>query len=146
MRIEQYNPSDMQVIANDITGVDFGEVVKGNHAPNVIAIRPILEIGDTFTSLSVFLEDNGALDHTQFGKFKSTTAIADITAGSDYLSDYFIEEEGISDASQVPGASGDGFILDEGTPEYLWIDAGVGENEVTFGDLSVNFRFIFEYA
>ena len=146
MRIEQYNPTNMSVLQADVTGVDFGSVIKGSHAPNVVSIRPVLDMGDNYTALAMFLEDNAGLDHTQFGRYMSSTAILGITPGSSYLSDYLIEEYGISDISQVWAVSGHGLILDSSNPEYVWLDAGIGSNEVTLGGLSINVRFLFEYT
>jgi hypothetical protein len=145
MKIYKYDPEDMSEISSDATGVDFGDVIKGHHAPNVVAIKTYAYPEDHFTSLAMFLESNGGLDHTVFGKYKSSTAITGIEPGDDYLSDYFVGVSGISDPSQVAEYSDYGLILDAADPEYVWIDAEPGTNEVVYGSKSVNFRFIFEY-
>lgn len=144
MKIQQYDPTDMSLLSSDVTGVDFGSGVAGQHCPNVIAIKPTAET-ETFQSLALFLEDNSGMDHTQFGKYKSSSAIPGITAGSDYLSDYLIEVEGISDAMLIPQYSDQGIVFDAGSPEYAWLDAGIGLNETTLGSNSINLRFVFEY-
>jgi len=145
MVIHQYNPATMVETSSDVTGVDFGDVIKGHHAPNVVAIKPYADPGDNFESLAMFLESNGGLDHTVFGKYKSSTAITGIEPGDDYLSDYFVQVSGISDPSQVGAYSDYGLILDAADPEYVWIDAEPGTNEVVYGAPNVNFRFVFEY-
>jgi hypothetical protein len=145
MRIETYNPTDMSVLESDATGVDFGVAIKGQHS-NVVAVRPINSSPDTnFLEIALFLENNAGLNHTQFGKFKSSTAIPGITAGSDYLSDYFVQVTGISDTSMISTFSGFGLLYNAANPEYTWIDAEAGLSETTIGDSNVNFRFVFEY-
>lgn len=146
MRIESYNPADMQVVHSDVTGVDFGTAVKGNHASEVVAIRPVLEMGDVLTALALFLENDAGLDHTQFGKYKSHIATQGIEPGSAYLSDYFTEQNGLSDIMSAWAVSDQGLVLDPSNPEYIWMDAGVGSTEDQFGASTTNFRFIFEYV
>jgi len=144
MRIETYNPTDMSVLESDATGIDFGVAIKGQHS-NVVAVRPIKTDETNFVALALFLENNAGLDHTQFGKFKSSSAIQDVTAGSDYLSDYFVQVTGISDTSMISTFSGFGLLYDAVNPEYTWVDAEAGLSETTLGDSNVNFRFVFEY-
>lgn len=146
MRVDQYNPVNMTLLASDITGVDFGSVVKGNHNSSAIVIKPVAEGSETITQLALFLEDNAGMNNTQFGKFKNAAPTPGIAAGSAYLSDYFQEVEDISDVSQIPAYSDYGLVFNASSPEYAWIDAEVGDTETTLGQQAVNFRFIFEYS
>ena len=146
MQVNQYNPVTMTLLSSDITGVDFGNVVKGNHSTSAITIKPVAEMGETITQLALFLEDNASMDNTQFGKFKNAAPTPGIGAGSDYLSDYFTEVEGISDVSQIGTYSDYGLVFTASNPEYAWIDAEVGLSETTLGAQAVNFRFVFEYS
>ncbi len=145
MRIESYDPSDMSLNSSSVTGVAFGNVVKGNHNTTAVAIRPAID-GDTFTQLALFLENDAGMDHTQIGKFLTSVATQGITPGSDYLSDHFTEVTGISDISQIAQYSDNGLVFNAATPEYAWMDADVGLTETTLGVSSVNFRFVFEYV
>lgn len=145
MKIEQYNPSTMATTATDITGVDFGNVVKGNYADDVIVVKPVAET-ETLTALALFLEDNAGLDHTRFGKYANSSGIPGIQPGDDRLSDAFVEVNGISDMTQAAVYSDNGLILNASSPEFTWIDAQVGQNETVYGSKQVNFRFVFEYS
>ena len=144
MRVESYDPTDMSLLLSDTPSVDFGNVIRGNHNDEAIAIRPAATV-ETFVQLALFLEDNAGLDHTQFGKFMWPTPIQGITPGSDYMSDYFVEVEGISDFSQIAQYSDYGLVFNAASPEYAWMDAEVGRTETALGAAAVNFRFIFEY-
>jgi hypothetical protein len=143
IKVESYIPATMALLSADVTGVDFGDVIKGQHGPNVVAIRPVKD-GITFDALALFLENANGVDHTQFGKFKSASAIPGITPGSDYLSDYFVQITGISDTSMLSAYSDYGIMYNAASPEYSWMDAEAGVSE-SVGDSAVNFRFVFEY-
>lgn len=142
MKIGSYNPVNMTLIDDDITGVNFGSAVKGQYAPNVVVLRPTLEMADTFDQLELFLEDNAGLDHTRFGNLKSAHALYNLHPSDARISDFFIGHPGVSDFIY----SDDGVILDPVTPEYIWMNALVGTAETVYGTSNVNFRFVFEYA
>ena len=144
MKIESYNPTDMTMLSADVTGVDFGVTIKGQHSTNVIVVRPVAT-SETLTELALFLEDNDGLDHTQFGKYKSSVATPGITPGSNYLSDYFIPVPGVSDTSMLTTLSDFGLVYTPSSPEYTWVDAEAGVSETEIGSSSVNLRFVFEY-
>jgi hypothetical protein len=144
LKISSYNPSDMTLISADATGIDFGEVIIGQHNAEAVAILPVAD-GITFTALALFLENANGVDHSQFGKFKSSEAVQGILPGSDYLSDSFIPVTGISDASMIGVYSDFGIVYDSTTPEYSWLDVEAGSAEDAIGNSTVNFRFIFEY-
>ncbi|MBD3261252.1 MAG: hypothetical protein GF334_06140 [Candidatus Altiarchaeales archaeon] len=146
MKVETYNPSNMQLISGDVSGVDFGTVVRGNHNGTAVVILPKAEGGETLSALALFLENNGGLNHSQFGKYKSSTATQGITPGSNYLSDYFVEARGVSDLTNLSALSDRGLVLTASSPEYIWMDVEVGNSESSLGEESVNFRFIFEYS
>ena len=145
MKIETYNPTNMQMVSSDVTGVDFGNVVRGNHNTSAVVIRPVAD-GGTFDQLALFLENAGGLTHCQFGKYVNSAAVTGITPGDPQLSDYFVEAAGISDVSQIAGLSDNGIVLDAGAPEYIWVDVEAGVGETNLGAQSVNFRFVFEYV
>lgn len=132
------------MISADVTGVDLGDVLRGSHNETAVVVKPVADVGENITLLAMFLEDNNGLTHTQFGKFKSATAIQGITPGSDYLSDYFVETPGIEDVTGIYAFSDNGLVLDASTPEYVWLDAEAGTTESS-GATNINYRFVFEY-
>jgi hypothetical protein len=146
MRIETYNPVTMDLLESDADQVDFGTVSRGHHNSNTVAIRPVSTDGEVYTQLALFLEDNAGLDHTQFGKFKSSMAIPDIQPGDPRLSDFFIQASGVSDFANYGEISDYGLPLDAGSPEYIWMDAEAGTSELNLGDATINLRFVFEYV
>jgi hypothetical protein len=135
----------MALISSDATTVDFGTVARGQHNSKTVAIRPVA-VAEMFSQIALFLENNGGLDHTVFGKFKSATPIAGIEPGDPRLSDYFVQAPGVSDFSAWTELSDYGLELDAGTPEYVWIDAEAGTSETNLGDTTINLRFVFEYV
>jgi len=145
MKISSYNPTTMDLLLSDTTTVDFGNSVRGTHAPNVVVIKPVAET-ETITTLAMFLEDNADLNHTSFERFSSSTAITGIEPGDPRFSNFFILAAGISDVSQIPEYSDYGLMLTPSDPEYVWMDALVGSNESTYGASAINYRFLFEYV
>ena len=144
MKINRYDSVDMSLLEEDVTGANFGDVLRAQHNAYPIVIQPELELGEDFTQLALFLENKGGLDHSYFGKYKNSEALMDIAAGSDYLSDNFVVQEGVSDFIDFEDISGGGLVLDPINPEYVWMDVQVGSTE-TCGSAQVNYRFVFEY-
>jgi hypothetical protein len=144
MIINTYNPTTMALEESDVTGIDFGDVLKTQHNSSPVVLKPVLEDGETLSQLAFYLESTNGLDRSTFGKYKSTEAVMGIPSGSDYLSDHFIVQEGISDFFDFEGTSDAGLTIDPSSPEYLWLDVQAGSAE-TGGDAQVNFRFVFEY-
>jgi hypothetical protein len=149
MRVETYNPTTMSLVSSDVTGVDFGDIIRGKPSGNAVVIKPVATIESSFVELAMFLENSDGLNHTQFGKFKSDAAITGITPGSDYLSDFFMPITGISDVSMLSVYSDFGLLFNldgGGLPyEYAWMDADADVSETSLGSSTVNFRFVFEY-
>lgn len=141
MKISQYNPVNMNLISDDVTGVDFGVAKLGDFCTNVIAIKPVAET-EILTAISLFLEDRANLDHTRFGLYKSATPINGIVPGDSRLDTYLVESPGVSDLVMF---SGNQTALNASDPEYVWLDAKAGSTEDTFGASTVNYRFVFEY-
>lgn len=131
----------MSLISDNCTGVDFGAAKFGNFCANAIAIKPVAET-EIFTAISLFLEDRSNLDHTRFGLFKSATPINGIVPGDSRLNTYLLESPGVSDLIMF---SDNQVALTASSPEYIWLDVKVGNTEDTFGDSTVNYRFVFEY-
>jgi len=144
MIINTYDPTNMSLIESDVTGVDFGDVLKSQHCIRPVVLKPVVDFGETLSQLAFYLESNNGLDHSQFGKYKNANAIEGIPAGGDYLSDHFVVQEGISDFLNFENTSDAGIVLNPENPEYIWMDVQAGSAE-TGGAAQVNFRFVFEY-
>lgn len=137
-RVESYNPTDMSVISSDVTELDFGGIIKGKFCSQTAVIKPIIE--GNITALALFLENNGGFDHARFNYYASHTVACDVVPGDPRLSDSFIVDNDVSDFS----TSDDGVILDNATPEYIWLDVKVGTASAV-GAGTANYRFVFEY-
>jgi hypothetical protein len=131
----------MALISDDITGVDFGNLILGSFCQNAVVIKPVAETED-LTLLGLYLEDRDGLDHTRFGLYKSQTSYTGILPGDSRLNTYLVEAPGVSDYSQF-SSSRISYNVDD--PEFTWLDAKAGTNETVFGDSVINFRFVFEY-
>lgn len=143
MKISTYNPVDMSLVADDVTGVDFSSVVRGGYSSPVV-VKPVATT-ETFTQLAFFLENDANLAGTTFRSFKDSAAIPGIGTGSAALSDELTEQNGISDFSNFASVSGDGQSLTASSPEFIWLDVKVGASD-TVGSANINYRFIFEYS
>jgi hypothetical protein len=141
MKISQYNPVTMALMSDDITGINFGNIVLGRACQNTVVIKPVAE-SEILTLLGMYLEDKANLDHTRFGVYKSNTPTVGIIPGDSRLNTFLIEAPGVSDYTQFSDYRVSYNALD---PEYTWLDARVGLNETTFGDSTINLRFVFEY-
>jgi len=146
MRIEKYDYETMDLIASDATQVDFGTVARGHHNSQTVAIRPVAGMGETYMQLALFLEDNGGLGHTQFGKYKNAATIPGIEPGDPRLAPFFIQAIGVSDFTNYGILSDYGLPLDATSPEYIWMDAEASMYETNLGPATTNWRFVFEYV
>ena len=144
MRIDRYNPTDMSLAASDVTGIDFGNTARGGYPTAPVVIKPVSTI-ETFSKLFFFLEDDASLTGTTFRVLKSSVAIAGIGQGSAYLTGELSKLPGISDFTNYSTITGDGVVLSNDSPEYLWTDVKLGTAD-TVGSGTINYRFIFEYA
>jgi hypothetical protein len=141
MKISRYNPVNMNLISGDITGIDFGSIRLGTFCNQTVVIKPVAE-SENLTSIGLYLEDRGNLNHTRFGLYKSQTATPGINPGDARLNTFLQEAPGVSDYNQFTGYR---VTLTPGNPEYAWLDAKPGTNETAFGASALNFRFVFEY-
>lgn len=145
MKINSYNPVTMGKIGDDITGISFGNVVRGGYTSSPVVIKPEAET-ETVSQMAFFLEENGALSNTTFRHFSSSTAIPGVGQGDARLSGQFTEQNGVSDFSNYASISGNGIPLTANDPEYMWVDMLVGASETLGSNTSINYRLIFEYS
>lgn len=139
-RIDRYNPTNMALAESDISQVDFGGVIRGNHCNVPVVIKPVTT--GTVTQLALFLEDDGGLSNAAFGYLASKQVFCGIPAGGSQISDHFIETNGVSDFSQLSN----GVSLDPDSPEYVWLDVQIGAGSTLGEETGINYRFVFEYS
>jgi hypothetical protein len=137
-RIESYDPLDMTMLSSDISDINFGGVIRGRYCSQAVVIKPILE-GD-ITALALFLEDKNGFNHARFDYYASKDAIQGIVPGGPQMSDYFVENPGVSDFI----TSDYGVSLDPDDPGFVWLDVNMGLGS-TIGAGTINYRFVFEY-
>jgi hypothetical protein len=149
MKIGAYSPRTGNLLADDITGINFGNVHKGEHSVLPVLIRPEKEDED-ISGLELFLQNNGGFDQTQYGYFTHSDFVLveswDPTTSGDtgysFISDHFTE---VPDPYE--GATG-GVHLNmnqDGFGDFVWLDVNPSLLE-TGGTTSINYRFIFEYS
>jgi len=148
MRIGAYSPRTGNLLAADISGVNFGSVRQGEHSVLPVLIRPEREDED-ISGLELYLQNNGGFDQTEYGYFVYSDFVPvrswdpAVTGDSSYqyISDHFTEVPNPPDLS-------DGIQINinmDGFGDYVWLDVEPGLLE-TGGTSSINYRFIFEYS
>lgn len=136
LTIYRYNPDDLVFIATGVA-VDYGSFAAGNHSKTVHVVKPIPS-GITLSKINFYLENKGGLENSNFGYFKSNSAILGIQAGSTYLSDNFTEISGVS--TTVTG----GLSLTAANPENIWLDLETGASDIKSGN--INYRFVYDFT
>jgi len=148
MKIGAYSPGTGNLLADQITGINFGNVRQGEHCVVPVLIRPEKEDED-ITGLELYLQNDGGFDYTDYGYFVNQEYVPvksydpSITGDSSYfyISDHFIE------VPTPPQATGGVPVnlYSSGYGDYIWLDVEPGINE-TGGTSTINYRFIFEYS
>ena len=148
MKIGAYSPGTGNLLADDITGINFGNVRQGKHSVLPVLIRPEIEDED-ISGLELYLQNNGGFNFSEYGYF-SYPYFTDVRSwdpdftgetGVFFISDHFVE------IPSPPQATG-GVPLTvnpSGFADYVWLDVQAGLME-TGGTSTINYRFIFEYS
>lgn len=148
MKIGAYNPRTGDLLSENISGINFGNVRKGHHSVLPVMIRPEIE-DEVIVGLEMYLQNNGGFNNTQFGYFvhsdfvlvESYDPAATGTSDYHYISDHFVTIPSPPDVTGgVPLTVHGGQYTD-----YIWLDVNPGATE-TGGTTSINYRFIFEYS
>jgi len=143
MKIRAYSPKTGNLIAEDVTGINFGNIPQGEHSPIPVLIRPVLEDEEAY-SLNLYLANNGGFNSTEYGYLVSKDFIPNVKsyegssdAGFTYISDHFQNPSTVSDTIEIG--------LDEkGIGDYIWFDVQPGAIE-SGSTNSLVYRFLFEY-
>jgi len=143
MKIRAYSPKTGNLIAEDITGINFGNILQGEHSSLPVVIRPVLESEEIY-SLSLYLANNGGFSNTNYGYLISDEFVPEVKSyngdevvGEVYISDHFVNPSQVSDSLEV-GLTG------EGVGDYIWLDVQPGAIE-TGSTNSLVYRFLFEF-
>ena len=145
MKIRAYSPKTGNLVADSITGLNFGNVRQGQHCVIPIVIRPVLE-EESITGLEIFLQNNGGFSNSEYGYYTDPdfiTGVQSYVAGltGAVISDHFT-------VVPVPSGGVTGGVsigLNDIYGDYVWLDvqSGVFESGSTS---TINYRFMFEYS
>jgi hypothetical protein len=144
MKINAFNPNTGQKIADNIKGINFGNVRKGKHSSIPILIRPEITEEDVI-GLELYLQNNGGFNKTHFGYFTFSDFVPvksyepPLISGYFYISDHFIT------TPDPPAITGGVHInINDNYGDYIWLDVQPDIDE-SGGSSTINYRFIFEY-
>jgi len=136
MKIQRYNPSDMTLAEDSVTGMDFGTVYQGNYCEEVLVVRPVATTEAVLLEMKMFLQSKGPFRRSTFGAAHSTQPMTGVMPGTGIMT-------GVLEAVSNPALSDNGGLaLVDG--EYVWLDVKVGETEKGSYP-GVNYRFVFDY-
>lgn len=125
MKIRAYSPRTGNLLADDIIGINYGNIPQGQHCAIPVLIQPVKTDEDTWSSMSLLFQNDGGYDSSRFGYFILSDFISDPV-----LSDHFT-------------GVGDSVSINDG--DYAWLDVQVGAIE-TGSTSNINYRFVFEYS
>lgn len=147
MKIRAYSPQTGNLLAEDVAGLNFGNVRQGRHGAMPVLIRPVCDV-ETLASLTLYLQNNGGFNQAQYGYFVACDFVPGVHSYTSddssipAISDHFIL---VSDPyTGEPGGVPIGLNA-EGHGEYVWLDVQSGATD-TGSTSSINYRFVFEYA
>jgi len=146
MKIQAYSPQTGNLLADDVSGLNFGNVRQGRHGAMPILIRPVCDT-ESLSSLTLYLQNNGGFAQAQYGYFVNSTFVAGVhswtsdDSSAPALSDHFTEVTNPPNPSYGVPIGLDG----EGYGDYVWLDVQAGNSD-TGSTSSINYRFVFEYV
>jgi hypothetical protein len=142
MKLNRYNPLNMNLISEDINNINIGDITIGNYNNEAITLKLDPE-AETIEELAFFLENKNNLNHTKIGLYKSQLPISGILPTDNRINTFLIEAPGVSDIMQYSDRA---VFLNAENPEYLWLNVFVGPGETKIGENTINFRFVFNYV
>ena len=146
MKIRAYSPQTGNLLVDDASGINYGNVRQGLHGALPVLIRPYADT-ETLSSLALYLQNNGGFSQSNYGYFVNSDFVPDVHSWTSddpaypAISDHFTE---VSDPPQPSGGVNIG-IDGAGYGDYVWLDVQAGQTE-TGSTSSINYRFIFEYS
>jgi hypothetical protein len=149
MQVRAYDPQTGNLIADDITGINYGNIRQGEHCASPVLIQPVNTSEDVFTSVVLYLQNNGGYSQSQFGYLVASDLYTGVQSSDGIatgmvISDHFtlVSDTSVSDASDLGGVSL--YLVCDQLCDYIWLDVQVGGSE-TGSTSNVNYRFVFEY-
>lgn len=148
MKIGAYNPRTGELLSENISGLNFGNVQKGHHSVLPVLIRPEIEDED-LVGLEMYLQNNGGFNETEFGYFTHSdfVLVESYVPGSTGTPGYYYMSDNFDVVPAPPDITG-GVPLNVYTSnftDYVWLDVNPSAIE-TGGTTTINYRFIFEYS
>lgn len=148
MKIGAYNPRTGDQLADNISGINFGNVQKGKHSVIPVVIRPEIE-DESIVGLELYLQNNGGFNQTQFGYYTNSDFVQVASYDAEYTGDtgyHFISDHFIVVPNPPAATGGVPLTVHENNySDYVWLDVNPSSLE-TGGSTSINYRFIFEYS
>ena len=146
MKIRAYSPKTGNLLAEDITGINFGNVRQGEHGVLPVLIRPVKET-ENISGLEMYLQNNGGFSSSQYGYYVNSdfytgvrSYVAGVTGGIP-ITDHFTT---VPSPPSITGGVSINLNVD-GEGDYIWLDVESGSYE-TGSTNTLNYRFIFEYS
>jgi hypothetical protein len=148
MKIGAYNPRTGELLSENITGLNFGNVQKGKHSVLPVLIRPEIE-DEAIVGLEMYLQNNGGFGQTEFGFFTHSdfVLVESYNPGSTGTPGYYAMSDHFVQVPLPPDITG-GVPLNVyagNFTDYVWLDVNPSAIE-TGGTTTINYRFIFEYS
>jgi hypothetical protein len=148
MKIGAYNPRTGDLLSENISGINFGNVRKGKHSVIPVVIRPEIE-DEAIIGLEMYLQNNGGFYQTEFGYFTSSDFVQVESYDLEFTGDtgyYFISDHFVDVPFPPDITGGVPLTIHEGNySDYVWLDVNPSSIE-TGGTTTINYRFIFEYS
>jgi hypothetical protein len=147
MKIRAYSPKTGYLIANDITGINFGNVRQGQHSIIPVLVRPIRDT-ENISGLELYLQNDGGFVSSLYGHYTNPDFVSGvrsytsgITGSAPVISDHFVT---IPSPPTFTGGVPINLNID-GEGDYIWLDVESGAYE-SGSTSTINYRFIFEYS
>jgi hypothetical protein len=148
MKIGAYNPRTGELLSENISGLNFGNVQKGHHSVLPVLIRPEIE-DENLVGLEMYLQNNGGFNETEFGYFTHSdfVLVESYNPGSTGTPGYYYMSDNFEVVPTPPDITGGVPLNVYGSSftDYVWLDVNPSAIE-TGGTTTINYRFIFEYS
>lgn len=139
MKIRAYSPQTGNLISEDITGINYGNIRQGEHCVSPVLIQPVKTDEELFDGMLLYLQNNGGYTQSNFGYLVGPELITGVRSDDPgatgvVISDHF---------TLVSDATGPGGVCSLPC-DYIWLDVQVGLTE-SGSTTNLNYRFVFEY-
>ena len=140
MQIQAFDPQTGNLLSPSITGVNFGNIVQGDYCMSPVLIQPVMTSEDLFTSMVLYLQNNGGYNQTHFGYLTNSALILGVHSNTPGATGTIISNT----FTLVSNATGP-YGVPITNSDYIWLDVKVGASEIGSTN-NLNYRFLFEYS